>query len=167
MLETQIDGLADLQKLLDQLPVKIEKKILRGALRAGQKVVLEQAKTHIHNVSGELAGSLRISTKAGKNGKISARVVAGNKTAYYAHMVEFGTAKHLIKPKNRKSLFIAGIMRELVHHPGSRKKPFMRPAADAAAQESSQAMEAFKDYMRSRLNKELDKLPDEADGVTK
>ena len=167
MLETQVNGLSELQKILDQFPAQVEKKILRGALRAGQKVVLEQAKAAIHNVSGELAASLRISTRAGRDGKISARVVAGNKTAYYAHMVEFGTAKHLIKPKNRKSLFIAGIMRELVHHPGSQKKPFMRPAADAAAQESSQAMEAFKDYLRSRLNKELDKLPDEADGVTK
>ena len=167
MLETQIDGLADLQKLLDQLPVKIEKKILRGALRAGQKVVLEQAKAHIHNVSGELAGSLRISTKAGKNGKISARVVAGNKTAFYAHMVEFGTVKHQIKPKSRKSMVIAGMMREVVNHPGARKKPFMRPAADAAAQESSEAMNALKDYMRSRITKEMDKLPDEADGVTK
>ncbi len=167
MLETQVNGLSELQKILDQFPVQVEKKILRGALRAGQKVVLEQAKGAIHNVSGELAASLRISTRAGRDGKISARVVAGDKTAYYAHMVEFGTAKHLIKPKNRKSLVIAGMMREVVHHPGAKKKPFMRPAADMAAHDGSEAITAFKDYLAARITKELDKLPDESNGVTR
>lgn len=167
MLETQINGLAELQKMLDQLPVQVEKKILRGALRAGQKLVLDQAKATIHNVSGALSNSLRISTRTGKDGKVSARVVAGNKTAYYAHMVEFGTAKHLIKPKHRKSMLIGGMMREVVHHPGSKKKPFMRPAADAAAHEGSEAITAFKEYMAKRITKEMDKLPDETNGVTK
>ena len=166
MLETQITGLDELQKALDQLPVNVERKILRGALRAGQKVVLEQAKASINNVSGALAESLRISTRKGRNGQISARVIAGNKTAFYAHMVEFGTTKHLIKPKNRKSMLVAGMMSEVVNHPGARKKPFMRPAADAAASETSQAMSAFKDYMQQRITKELDKLPDETDGTT-
>ena len=167
MLETQINGLEELQKMLDQLPVNVEKKVVRGALRAGQKVVLDQAKATIHNVSGELANSLRISTRAGKDGKISSRVVAGNKTAFYAHMVEFGTAKHLIKPKSRKSMVIAGMMREVVNHPGAKKKPFMRPAADAAAHENSEAITAFKKYLARRINKEMAKLPDETDGVTK
>lgn len=167
MLETNITGLGDLQKLLDQLPVNIEKKVIRGALRAGQKVVLDQAKATIHNQSGALADSLRIKTNAGKDGKISSRVVAGNKTAFYAHMVEFGTAKHLIKPKNRKSMFVAGMMRKVVDHPGAQKKPFMRPAADAAAHEGSEAITAFKNYMTKRITKEMDKLPDEFDGETK
>lgn len=167
MLKTQFKGLDELQKALDQLPVNVERKLVRGALRAGQKVVLDQAKAGIHNISGELAASLRISTRKGKNGQVSARVIAGNKTAFYAHMVEFGTARHLIKPKNRKSMVVAGMMREVINHPGANKRPFMRPAADAAANEGSAAMEAFKDYMRKRLDKELDKLPDETDGVTK
>lgn len=167
MLETQFQGLDELQKALDQLPVNVERKLVRGALRAGQKVVLDQAKAGIHNISGDLAASLRISTRKGKNGQVSARVIAGNKTAFYAHMVEFGTAKHLIKPKNRKSILVGGVMRSEVNHPGATKKPFMRPAADAAANESSAAIEAFKTYMRTRLDKELDKLPDESDGVTK
>ena len=167
MLETQISGLAELQKMLDQFPAQVEKKILRGALRAGQKVVLEQAKSTIHNISGALSDSMRISTRTSKDGKVSARVVAGNKTAFYAHMVEFGTAKHLIKPKKRKSMVIAGLMREVVHHPGAKKKPFMRPAADAAAHDGSQAITAFKEYMAKRITKEMDKLPDETNGVTK
>lgn len=167
MLETQINGLDDLQKLLEQLPVDVERKVLRGALRAGQKIVLDRAKAAIHCVSGDLSDSLRISTRKGRNGQVIARVIAGNKTAFYAHMVEFGTAKHLIKPKNRKSMLIAGMMREVVNHPGAQKKPFMRPAADAAMSESSEAMDAFKAYMAPRITKEISKLPDESDGVTR
>lgn len=167
MIDAQITGLDELLKTLEQLPVNVERKIMRGALRAGQKVVLEQAKATIHNVSGHLADSLRISTRKLRNGQVSARVIAGSKAAFYAHMVEFGTAKHLIKPKNRKSMVIAGMMREVVHHPGAKKKAFMRPAADAAAQESSAALIALKAYIAQRLNAEMDKLPDESDGVTR
>lgn len=180
MLETQITGLDELQKALDQLPVNVERKILRGALRAAQKVVMDRAKQLAPTAppnkenqdlyggyAGALRDSLRISTRKGRNGQVIARVIAGNKTAYYAHMVEFGTAKHLIKPKNRKSMLIAGMMREVVNHPGAQKKPFMRPAADAAMSESSEAMDAFKAYMAPRITKEISELPDESDGVTR
>lgn len=165
-LETSINGLSDLQALLDKLPANIEKKVMRGALRAGQKVVLNQARQAVHNVSGDLADSLRIKTGA-RRGKVTATVVAGNGKAFYARMVEFGTASHWIRPKKGKSLFVAGVMRSAVDHPGAKKKPFMRPALDSAAGEGSPAFQAVKDYLAARINKELDKLPDETDEVTK
>lgn len=166
-MEAKIDGLAELHKQLQALPLNIERKLMRGALRAAQKVVLEQARQNINNLSGELGASLRISTRVRRDGQISARVVAGNKKAFYAHMVEFGTGRHFIKPKNRKSLFFAGMAREVVDHPGATAKPFMRPAADAAMGNNSEAMEAFKAYLRSRITKEMDKLPDESDSTTR
>ena len=69
-------------------------------------------------------------------------------------MVEFGTARHWIKPKNRKSLFFAGMAREVVDHPGARARPFLRPAFDSHA---ATAMEAMADYIRNRLPKEIRK----------
>jgi HK97 gp10 family phage protein len=160
-----ITGLADLQKMLERLAPDIEKKVMRGALRAGQKQVLEQARAAVHPISGDLAKSLRIKTRA-KGGCVSATLVVGNKTAYYAHMVEFGTAPHFIRPKGKKSLFFAGLTKEVINHPGARKKPFMRPAFDQAASGESAAFEAVKAYLAKRINKELSKLPDETDGVT-
>ena len=103
---------------------------------------------------GELRKSIRISIKV-RSGKVVASVKAGNAKAFYTHMVEYGTARHLIKPKNRKSLFIAGIFKEVIDHPGAQKKPFMRPALDG---KSSAAIDAMAEYIRDRIPKELDKM---------
>ena len=154
MSDIAIPGLAELQKLLDELPAKIEKNIVRGALRAAAKVVSEEAKSLCPVGSGALRDSIHISVRY-RNGKVQANISAGNKTAFYAHMVEFGTARHLIKPKNRKSLFLAGVFKELVDHPGAKKQPFMRPAIDGKA---NAAVSTFADNVRNRLSKEIDKL---------
>lgn len=160
--DVTIDGLSALNDLLTQLPAQIEKKLMRGALRAGQKVVMAQAQGAVHSVSGALAASLKVTTRA-RAGKVSATVKAGNKAAYYAHMVEFGTAQHWIRPKGAKSLFFAGVSASAINHPGAKKKPFMRPALDAAAHTNSAAFQAVQQYLTGRITKELSKLPDETD----
>ena len=158
--EFEIAGLADLQKQLDTLPVNIEKKLMRGALRAGQKLVLDRAKQGIHNVSGDLAASLRISTSV-RAGTVKATVKVGNKKAWYARFVEFGTAAHLITPKNGQALSFGGKEYASLSHPGAKKKPFMRPALDSAAVPESDVFKAVANYLQGRITKELDKLPDE------
>lgn len=167
MSEFAITGLAELQKALDQLPEKLQKNVLRGALRQGAKVQMARArelvpvadpsggnKADYKGYAGALRDSLRISTKA-KAGVITARVTAGtsktNKLPYYAIMVERGTAAHYIKPKTRKSLFFAGLAREVIHHPGAKKKPFMRPALDGTVQAAVGAVAA---YIRKKLERE-------------
>lgn len=158
MAEVRIEGLADLHKLMQELPAKIESNALRGGLRAAAKVIEAEAKrlapVGTVNGSGDLRASVRASVRS-RNGKVEATVKAGSKKAWYARLVEFGTAAHLIRPKNRKSLFFAGLAREQVNHPGAKKKPFMRPALDAKAQ---QAVQTLADYLRNRLPKEFRKL---------
>ena len=90
-----------------------------------------------------------------RRGLVSATIKAGGGMVYYAHMVEYGTGAHFIKPKNRKSLFIAGLFKEGVNHPGAKKQPFMRPALDTKATE---AMEAVAQYVRDRIPVEAEKL---------
>lgn len=48
----------------------------------------------------------------------------------YAAAVEYGTAPHVIRPKNKKALAWPGARHPvaLVNHPGTRAQPFMRPA---------------------------------------
>lgn len=161
MTEIKIEGLADLQALLDALPAKIEGRIVRGALRAGAKVVADEAKRRCpvgtDVPKGETPGSLRDSihvSMRSKQGRITATIKAGGEKAYYAHMVEYGTARHWIKPRNRKSLFIAGLFKEAIEHPGAKKHPFMRPAIDSKAVE---ALQAVADYMKARIDKEIAK----------
>ena len=167
-----IKGLAELDKLLKELPVKIERNVIRGALRAGQKNMLDAAKDKLKQngsiKTGELERSLRIrfKRKSERWGWVRSYLIAGNKTAWYSHLVEYGTASfyagtgtskrqpYEIKPKNRKSLFFAGIARKLITHPGARPKPFMRPAWDTTNQQS---IDSIAEYIRIRLPKEIKK----------
>ena len=156
MAEISVTGLAELQKILDQLPAKMEANVLRGALRAGAKVQLAAAKAQVPVKSGALRDSLKISTRT-RRGTVKAVLSAGAKNkktggdAFYARFVEFGTAQHFIKPKKAKSLFFAGLFGEVVDHPGSKKHPFMRPALDASAQAATQAVGQ---YIRQRLERQ-------------
>ncbi len=154
MTDIKVTGLAELQALLDELPARIEGNVVRGGLRAAAKVVEAEAKRLCPvGKTVDLRDSIRVSLRS-KHGRISATVKAGSAKAYYAHMVEFGTARHWIKPRNRKSLFVAGLMREAVDHPGAKKEPFMRPAIDGKANDAIDAMAA---YLRDRIPKEIDR----------
>ena len=149
----EVTGLAELNRVLQQLPGRVEANVLRGGLRAGQKEILEAAKANVPIKSGALRDSLKIKT-SNRKGKVSATLSAGNKKVYYAHMVEFGTAKHFIKPKKAKSLFFAGLARKVVDHPGVNAQPFMRPALDGAQEK---ALTAFREYLIDRIPKEIAK----------
>lgn len=153
MNDLKITGLAELDRALQDLPAKIERSVLRGGLRAGAKVIEAAARARVPAKSGALRESIRVSMRV-RRGRVAARIIAGNKQAFYAHMVEFGTAHHWIKPRNRKSLFLAGLFRELVDHPGARQKPFMRPALDSSA---GPAVDAMASYIRARLPSEFAK----------
>lgn len=148
MSSTQVKGLAELKAALLQLPEKIERNIMRGAIRAGLKVTKERAQQLIHPVSGDLANSVRVGTKT-KGGAVIGTVTAGaskkDKRPYYAHMVEFGTKRHVIKARRGKLLAI-GVAK--VDHPGARPHPFMRPALDAT---QAQVLDAVREYIRARL----------------
>jgi len=170
-----VQGLKELDELLKTLPANIEGNVIRGALRAGQKVIASTAKKTLAangNIrTGALQKSIRIRfvrKSEKKHGWVRANLIAGNKEAWYAHLIEFGTGSYYsgtgsrskrqpyeIRPKNKKSLFFAGVMREVIVHPGIKPQSFMRSAFDA---NSDRAILAFADYIRARLPKEIKKL---------
>ncbi len=148
-----VKGLPELDRVLATLPAKLEAKILRGAMRAGATVVLNEARARVPVKSGRLARTLRVTTSV-RRGVVTARVTAGKlkkgAKVFYAHMVEFGTGPHIIKARNAKRLRLHGnVFKKRVTHPGARKKPFLRPALDAR---SSAALDAVADYIRKRLD---------------
>lgn len=146
--ETHVKGLAELQKFMDQLPPKLEANVMRGALRAGMNQVLPVAKAGVHSVSGELAKGLKVGTRL-RGHTVTASIKAKGKHGPVAHLVEFGTAAHLIAAKARGgALAFLGVFREFIRHPGARPKPFMRPALDGQAQN---AVIASAEYMKKRL----------------
>lgn len=161
-----IDGLDALNQALQDLPAKIEARVLRGGLRAGANEILAEAKAlcpvsppSAYNKKlygarmGELRDSLRISTGV-RNGKVSAKIKAGNKKAWYAHLVEFGSARHRIQPSTKKSLVLGGLFRSSIDHPGAKPSPFMRRAMD---RKSGAALRTMAEYMRIRVPREIKK----------
>lgn len=151
MIEFEIKGAETIREALSRLPWKLETRILRGAVRAATKPVLEEAKANAPVRKGALRDSLRISTKS-KRGEVRARVVAGDNKkggVYYATMVEGGTKPHTIKAR-KKSLTVGGGFARSVDHPGAKARPFMGPAIREKAQE---ALDAAADYIRKRLDK--------------
>jgi HK97 gp10 family phage protein len=172
--DIEVKGLKELDDLMKQLPAKIYNRVLKGGMRAGQKVLADAAKSYLRQNgsvdSGELEKSIRIrfNRKSERFGYARAYVMAGNKEAYYAHMIEYGTgsyyagtgtksvrAPYEIRPKGEGSLLIAGINRNVVTHPGIKPKPFMRPAVDNYA---DSAIDAVFNYLQKRIPKEVLKL---------
>jgi len=149
-----ISGLTDLGKFLETLPKKLERNVLRAALKAGAKVVKEAAQANCPVAApsrkgarvyggypGALRDSLRYDAKIDlKGGKVMAYVRAGGKArgkgadTFYASWVEYGTAAH------DNGYFM---------HPGARSdRPFMRPALDA---EAGRALLVIGNYIKMRL----------------
>ncbi len=171
--DIHVKGLEDLQKFLDTLPAKVEANIIRGALRAGLKKIKNKAEINIESKSGELAAGLRIYTRI-KQGVVKSVLATRGLSGYKAMWVEYGTRPHLIKVQedekkinyrlsarrgylvreslttiNRRSLEIGSkFVGPVVHHPGAKPHPFMRPALDS---EGQNAVLAVADYIRARL----------------
>lgn len=161
-----VKGLSELNKFLQELPIKVERNILRGALRAAAKPILDEAKAlcpvgdpssegkKIYKLyRGALRDSLRIGTKS-NGGRVTASIKAGGKLkngaeVFYAHMIEFtGAVPHTESGKNRKHLSFGGQFFQSVEHPGMSSKPFLRPSLDGQA---SNAVIAAANYMKERL----------------
>jgi HK97 gp10 family phage protein len=145
-----ITGGRELDAFLQTLSVKVEKNIMRSALRQGANAIKDEAKANVPVHLGELRKSIRVTTSA-KGGRVSASVKAGNRKAFYWHFVEFGTAAHNIAGKKGGSLMFGGHFARSVHHPGAVAKPFMRPALDAKADAALAAVAA---QIRKRLTAE-------------
>jgi len=167
-----VKGLSDLQKFLDEFPVKMEKNIMRGALRAGIKPIRDAAVANCpvgppnkENVRlyggymGALRDSIRIGTRV-RGQWVTSMVTVGGKNkktgadVFYAHMIEGFWKHHTTTPypiaafKKGGFLSIGGLFRKTVMHPPLVAHPFLRPALDSQAQN---AVIAAAEYIKQRL----------------
>jgi len=142
-----ITGLSDLEKRLAELPLRIAKNVMRGAIRAGAVVIQKEAKAKCP-VSAEAhflgKGVKRVLIQPGELKKKGIKVrqaprssspliaywVYVSKRNWYWGFPEFGTAKMTARP-------------------------FMRPAFD---EKKEAATEAIRAYMGPRIDKEVAKL---------
>jgi hypothetical protein len=150
MADSHVKGLPELQRFLDETPVKFQRNVLRGALRAAMNVVKPVAQGNIHSVSGLLAKGLKVGTRL-RGGIVTSNLRATGKHAFLALWVEYGTGAHTITARVKRALALSiGAVVRHIRHPGSRPKPFMRPALDGQAMPATVAAGL---YIRERLTK--------------
>src|SRR5690349_9177412 len=111
-----VKGLDQLNRFLQELPLKLEKNVMRGALRVGVSEFRDAAKASIHSVSGDLARSLdekAAITSGIKGGRVYAKLTAGagfgtkgKPPRNLPLWVEYGTAAHFIMVRAARSLKI-------------------------------------------------------------
>jgi len=173
--EVRVEGLAALDRMLKELPAKIEGNVMRGALRAGQTVIADAARENLVAAGAVKSGALvrsvkvRFKRRSAKFGWIRVDVVAGDKTAWYAHIIEFGSGGYYtgtgskskrraysIKPSKAGALSLGSGLREGVTHPGVRPRRFMRDALD---RKSQAAIDRVAEYLRVRVPREVAKMP--------
>jgi HK97 gp10 family phage protein len=132
----------DMLKELQKLPEKVQKRVVNGAVRASAKPIIQEARALVPVKTGNLKKSIGV-TKRRQKGTIVEYNVSprkgGKYDGFYGLFVEFG---HPIKNKKGK----------VVGH--AAPHPFLRPAFENKAEES---IEAFRNYMRERMDKELSK----------
>ena len=150
--EQHIKGLKELNQFLQALPVKIERNVLRGGLRAGAtKELLQEAQANLMSAgavkTGELIAGLKVKTRS-RGGRVTATVTATGKHAYIARWIEYGVKPHNIPAKAGGFLAFMGIFARSVAHPGFAARPFLRPALDRSG--GAAVVEAAK-YMRAKL----------------
>lgn len=118
-----VKGLSQLQAFLDSLPAKVEKNIMRGAMRAGAKVLREEVKAGAAVLSGQMRDGIKVVTNS-RRGRVTAGVRARGPHGYLATFHEYGTKT------------------------GLAARPFFRPALDLRGQD---AVVAAGEYVKQRL----------------
>lgn len=130
----QFEGIKELDEVLAGLPGKFGDQTVDRILRKAAQPMLKRAKELSSNadVTGDTTKSIGIiANKKSNSIKLGPRRGNGFK-GYHAHLLEYGTAPHVIRAKAEGGLLaFAGTFVKEVQHPGIAAQPFMRPAFDA------------------------------------
>jgi HK97 gp10 family phage protein len=142
-------GLEELGQVLDGLAgdKKLSGKVVRGILNKAAKPIIDEAKSRVSKQDGDLQKS--IGSIAGRGRGKGEQIYVGPRRGgrfkgYAGHLVEYGTAPHLIKAKAAGGqLHLRGnVFATEVQHPGAVAKPFMRPAFDSKKEEAINIIKA-------------------------
>jgi len=150
-----IKGVEEIMRALKELTPKMERSVVVAALKDAAKPIRDEARANVHNVSGDLAKSIKTVSVAKKFSAGSGprvRVTSGSKTAFYSAIIEGGAKPHEIKAKNKKALKFGGNEVKSVQHPGIMEQRFMKRALDS---KGAEAIKRFGESLRPKLEASL------------
>ncbi len=105
-MSAEIIGLEAIIAKLNALPDKLEKKVLRAAVRKGANIIRDKARSYVPYDSGELKKSITTSSIKAKRGVIAFNIRPRNNkkrgvSVFYGRFIEYGTSKMSAKPYMR------------------------------------------------------------------
>lgn len=141
----RLEGDKDLVNVLEAFKPAARRRIVRPPITKGVRLVVRAAKQKVPKETGTLKRSLGFVVRTYPSGTVAGIAgprkgivdeETGRNPRFYAHLVEFGTAPHLVS----SSIGPTGERIDVVH-PGSPPKPFIRPAWDGSIPEINRLME--------------------------
>ncbi|WDI31595.1 HK97 gp10 family phage protein [Hyphococcus flavus] len=106
----RLEGVDELEKVFKRLPEKLRTKVILNAVRAGGRVIRNEAKARAPRDTGELARSITVATvkKKRRNENSLVRVGFKKPTSRRAHLAEYGTSTQAAQPFMRPALDTKG-----------------------------------------------------------
>lgn len=162
MATLKIKGAKAMAALLNKLPKRITKKIIRSVLRKASRPIILAARSKVPKEFRVLEKSIGTNfIKGTRSGKEIIKIGPrhGKKQrhdGWYAHLVEFGTESHTIKADplvfsaNGDLIFVSAVT-----IPSIAPQPFMGPAFDATA---TKALKVMAKTLGETIEKEAKKL---------
>lgn len=134
--QMKVEGGKELAKLLRALPDKVADKLMANATSAGGRKLAKAIAQKTPVDTGRLRDSIKAKRDRKAKYTFTMKVGPVGKGRFYAHLVEFGSAPHVIKVSKKKRVLSNGrdVFGKIVQHPGISAKPFMRPALDESAE---------------------------------
>ena len=152
------------RRFIKQLPDELERKVLRGAARAGGKIILAEAKER--SISSDVDEALVLRSKV-ESGLIT--VTIGIRKGWgraIARWLEYGTDAHFISiakderggksvakinATDKRTMIIGGkFVGDTVFHPGAKPHPFLRPSLDI---KGAEAVAAAQSYLKAHVTR--------------
>lgn len=129
----EIKGLKELDNNLKQLPLKIQKKVLRQAVRAGATIIRKEAKKNLKRLTfkrstGTLEKSLIIVKDKKSKPFWPIFGVGPDSKGWYGHLVEYGF--YATGPKKKGVTYKASREKARAAGKHTPAKPWFRPAFD-------------------------------------
>lgn len=139
--QIQILGLVELDRMMAQLPQKLNNKMIFGALRRSSRIFINKARSLISGVSKRHAKAL--GTKQARGSRYPAiwagHIFKGHPEAFFPHWLEYGvegvkkkkSPGSKYRPNNPEYLWIAKLAKGRKYREAQRPHPYIRPAWDS------------------------------------
>lgn len=163
----RVTGADEAAAMLKNLQPQLRDRCVMGALRSGARVTANTVREMIpvrqdarpRQIMGKavMPGALKKSVRVAAPKKAQsydwarASVLVGNKTAWYAHIVDGGAKPHDIKPKTKKALFFGGTRKKIVNHPGFAGKNILKTSAQVSFSAAVNAVKKAFDRLVKKL----------------